>query len=156
MQKLMGRRRQQDLFPRGFTTMTREVVVVVVVVVVIISVWAIVYAKLPRQAQAARFVFPGLYKITTRKRQISLVFFIRNFPRAVQYWNRWFGTDFGRSGTTPQNDPSETSDFLTFFIRNFPRRFSTEIDDLGPILDDEAHPPNSQIMDEGPKWRAVL
>ena len=63
------------------------------------------YAKIPRQAQAARFVFPGLYNITTRKRQISLVF------------------------------SSEI----------FLGRFSTEIDDLGLILDDQAQPPKMTL-----------
>ena len=41
-----------------------------------------------------------------------------------------------------QNYHSETSDFLSFFSSEiFLGRFSTEIDDLGLILDDQAQPP---------------
>ena len=73
MQKFIGRRRQQDLFPRGFTTMTRVVVVVVAVAVavVVIPIRAVVYAKIHWQAQAARFVPPGLYNHDTRSSSSS-------------------------------------------------------------------------------------
>ena len=61
MQKPVGRRRQHDVFPRGFTTMTRVVVVVVAVAVavVVVPIRAVVHAKNPLAGAGSKICFPG-------------------------------------------------------------------------------------------------
>ena len=122
----MGRRRQQDLFPRGFTTMTRVVVVVVAVAVavavVVVPIRAVVYAKIHWQAQAARFVPPGLYNHDTRSSSSSSR---RSSSNNISMSNRVCKNSSAGAGSkicfpgALQNYHSETSDFLSFFHPKF-------------------------------------